>query len=601
MPHSHRHHHDVSRGIIDSMAREMDKQVGRRRWSRDKKEADGAEAGGEATVFHTVYKTLDPTFEGPVAGYSTLNQDAAPEATQAAATAEAPRPTKEVATKPAHSSEVQESTSIPTAIRLPLTASGLDTVLAQATGDPTLSQSTGLGIQSFTSTPIRGAAPTTTSASPSTTPEDSGHDTSAGSKAGIAFGVLGGVFIVGLVAFFLFNRRRRQAAAALGGADNEKHPRNNDAFETMTVRSDLHAPRISLRPVTQFLPNWSLDKRTSKGAGTALTPAGVSTNANGQRNGVRDRPVTSQSTHPGNPFGGQAERLPEPTIPEHGAIPASDPFTANGPPVVAAGAAAGALSRKTSIRNGGPSKLDTTVPPALAPMAPSPAHTEFSTTSVSPSSAVFQPNGGAAIVTAGGTRTPNVHRVQLDFEPSLEDEMEMRAGELVRLLHEYDDGWALCIRLDRSQQGVVPRTCLSTRPVKPRSPEGASRLGPPVNPSGQFSGGSPQRPVTPQSRVVTPQSLPQDRPLMGPGRPESPGPDPMKPPFQRAPSPGPQCDGPSPDPPVSRPRSPTAAPRQLDGLAGASPIPQAESPPSGPSHGPPTGPVGRKPVPGQAY
>lgn len=28
---------------------------------------------------------------------------------------------------------------------------------------------------------------------------------------------------------------------------------------------------------------------------------------------------------------------------------------------------------------------------------------------------------------------------------------------------------ALCIRLDRSQQGVAPRTCLSTRPVKPRS------------------------------------------------------------------------------------------------------------------------------------
>lgn len=28
---------------------------------------------------------------------------------------------------------------------------------------------------------------------------------------------------------------------------------------------------------------------------------------------------------------------------------------------------------------------------------------------------------------------------------------------------------ALCIRLDRSAQGVAPRTCLSARPVKPRS------------------------------------------------------------------------------------------------------------------------------------
>jgi len=35
----------------------------------------------------------------------------------------------------------------------------------------------------------------------------------------------------------------------------------------------------------------------------------------------------------------------------------------------------------------------------------------------------------------------NVHRVQLDFKPSMDDELELRTGTLVRLLHEYDDGW----------------------------------------------------------------------------------------------------------------------------------------------------------------
>ncbi|KAF2862207.1 hypothetical protein K470DRAFT_263062 [Piedraia hortae CBS 480.64] len=62
----------------------------------------------------------------------------------------------------------------------------------------------------------------------------------------------------------------------------------------------------------------------------------------------------------------------------------------------------------------------------------------------------------------------NVHRVQLDFKPSMDDELELTSGQLVRILHEYDDGWALCIRMDRSQQGVAPRTCLSKQPVKSR-------------------------------------------------------------------------------------------------------------------------------------
>jgi len=93
----------------------------------------------------------------------------------------------------------------------------------------------------------------------------------------------------------------------------------------------------------------------------------------------------------------------------------------------------------------------------------------------------------------------NVHRVQLDFKPSMDDELELRAGDLVRLLHEYDDGWALCTRMDKSQQGVAPRTCLSASPVKPRPPPGASRPGPgpgprmpvqrPESPAGRAPGG----------------------------------------------------------------------------------------------------------------
>ena len=48
---------------------------------------------------------------------------------------------------------------------------------------------------------------------------------------------------------------------------------------------------------------------------------------------------------------------------------------------------------------------------------------------------------------------------------------------------------ALCIRLDRSQQGVAPRTCLSTRPVKPRA-KGPLRTGTPEGP--RFAGANAQ-------------------------------------------------------------------------------------------------------------
>lgn len=297
-----------------------------------------------------------------------------------------------------------------------------------------------IGVPDFTSTSAPGTVASITSSSESTTPQDSGNANSAGAKAGIAFGVIGGVFIVGLVAFLLFIRRRRQAVGANAGADNEKNPSKGSSFDTMTAQRNPNAPRISLRPVTQFLPNWSLDKRTSKAAGAALAPSSAPIKSNGQTNGMRDGPASSQNTHHRDPFGSQAERVLDPTIPEHSMIASSNSITTN-EPAMATGAAAGELTRKASMRNGGPKPLDLTVAPALSTIPPSPAGTEFSETSVNPGSAVIQTKGAAAIAAAGGPLNSNVHRVQLDFKPALDDEMEMKAGELVRLLHEYDDGW----------------------------------------------------------------------------------------------------------------------------------------------------------------
>lgn len=54
---------------------------------------------------------------------------------------------------------------------------------------------------------------------------------------------------------------------------------------------------------------------------------------------------------------------------------------------------------------------------------------------------------GPIVGSVANTPTPkaampsNVHRVQLDFQPTMDDELELLAGQVVRIMHEYDDGW----------------------------------------------------------------------------------------------------------------------------------------------------------------
>lgn len=98
--------------------------------------------------------------------------------------------------------------------------------------------------------------------------------------------------------------------------------------------------------------------------------------------------------------------------------------------------------------------------------------------------------------------------------------------------------------MDRSQQGVVPRTCLSKHAVKPRPPPGQDPRGPPRNspprgpprgpppmgpPGGRNSPGpfgppGPGRPMTPTGRNSPgPNGMPPMALFGNPGRPGSPG------------------------------------------------------------------------------
>ncbi|TFK62497.1 hypothetical protein BDN72DRAFT_743629, partial [Pluteus cervinus] len=54
---------------------------------------------------------------------------------------------------------------------------------------------------------------------------------------------------------------------------------------------------------------------------------------------------------------------------------------------------------------------------------------------------------------------PNAATVKSTFIPTMPDELPISLGEIVRVLAEYDDGWAFCGNV-LGQQGMVPIECL---------------------------------------------------------------------------------------------------------------------------------------------
>ncbi|TDZ17145.1 hypothetical protein Cob_v009836 [Colletotrichum orbiculare MAFF 240422] len=599
--------------------------------SEDENSSSGGNGNGGRTVVKTIYQTVT---DGPatttssrtrlIVAQSPLPTRSSSSTTEDSGTTIAKNGAPVAQTPQATASENASSTALPSVIEEPLTTESIPATLAVATDEPTLFRST----KSAATANIASAASTQEPTSTAVSDKATTNETSGAAKAGIAIGVLAGVLVVFLLVFFLFNRRKKQLQQQRLADEDEKM---DSSFGTAAgaAAGNPRAPRISLRPVTQFLPNLSIDKRASRVPNTNanLAPsAALGARAPGQS--AWDRPATSQHANPANPFGAQAERINGPIVEEPvssmnlnekplPSVNETGPVDVGGPPAagpngaaIAAGAAVAAgdgavaaagLVRKASTRKDGPKALDLTlpVPQPLSTVPASPAGTEYSANSA-PCHQPTGSTGSAAIAAAGGPANTTVHRVQLDFKPTLEDEMELRAGQLVRLLHEYDDGWALCIRLDRSQQGVVPRTCLSTRPVKPRPPPGQGPRGPPMGPNGQHRGPGPnfppgQRPMTPQGAPYggPPYPRPESpaRPMTAGGRPQSPGPRFQGPPGQRPQSPG--GHGRKPSPP-----GPSRIPQPSRMNPGGSP-PQGRPGPPGPP-GPPMGPVGRKPVPGQA-
>ncbi|KAL8908709.1 MAG: hypothetical protein Q9207_000677 [Kuettlingeria erythrocarpa] len=489
-------------------------------------------------------------------------------------------------------------------------------------------------VASSASSQITGAAPTQegSTSSPSLAGNAASSSTSAagaiissqsdgmsgGAKAGMAIGILLAIgLLLGLI-FFCYRRKKKQQREAYQVADDEKSvARDTDhvpaVARAVSTQTTSTAPRLSLRPVTQFLPDLA-GKRKS---GNALAAAGARNiapaHAMTEKKPTPVQPahsanpfadhaepsekmfapreersmISNQANDPTNPFANHAEAIDQPVnrdrslssdapvpAPLRIRTPTPEGHTHAAGTAGTAGAALAAAGLAGDKANS-PAPLSVTPNRAASPAPmPSPAGTEFSMSSATPASM------------ANGPPPSNVHRVQLDFKPSMEDELGLRAGQLVRLLHEYDDGWALCIRLDRSQQGVAPRTCLSARPVKPRpnpNARGPAPRGPP--PPGMFGPGQ-QRPMTPSSGRGSPASI--DR------APRGTVPSPR--PAQRSMSPGPYGGGPQ------RPNMPSPGGKRRSNSASEFRERRASPPglsPMNPNAQPSSMPA-RKPVPGQA-
>ena len=377
-----------------------------------------------ATLVSVVYVTAAPTFQGPVGGYTTIVPVAPSQTSTIQQPSPAPLPTTAAEVSTAFkSSSVLDQSLVPASNVVPTTSTTLTNSInsstsllasVQVTTPLSVTQVSGQASATLESSFLGSPSVAPATVTPVVSSQGS-TGLSSGAKAGVAIGViLGLVALLAMVVFYLLHRKK-QKTKAYSLTEDEKDPFGDRAAAAAPVRV-LTPPqpnlRLSMQPRTQTeIP--ILDNAHNSNVEKAQVP----------------------TDHTANPFGQHAEvsrtyqDIPAP-LRVGTATPDHVPIAADAVNITATGAASATIAQ----RHNAPKALEikpTVAPDLQQPMEgaiPSPACTDYSMTSL-PAGAV-----------AGGP-PPNVHRIQLDFKPSMEDELELKAGQLVRLLHEYDDGW----------------------------------------------------------------------------------------------------------------------------------------------------------------
>lgn len=459
----HRHNHQQQARDISDFLNDLGNAIGLG------DDSDNGKAEKREGSTRTVYATLPATFDGEVAGYSTA-QPGDPVPTQVIldttsttkAKATTPKPTTTAAKTTKATKPKTTAASSNTALDdLPSSIVPTSTINTSSDSSVLLASQTEVSSSiEITSSPT--ISPTSTASSIPDSSASSGM--TAGAKAGLAIGIIAIIAAILSLIFFCF--RQRKKAEERERLDDEKFtnvPPPSAAAGAPASMSGLKrlstAPRLDVRPTTAFfMPNRASQMQNAAAAG----------------NGIQ---MTSQNRgmeqNRANPFGNHAESI--------------DPVNAAGPSVVdgvsaagvvVAGAAAGAAVaggargpvRSTSrgaqnkygggknaqqspfsdaARTDGNRAMNTSQQMHNTGVMPQPLAgvIEESNGPVSPTAATAAAAGaaaaivGAGAVTSGAASNTNLYRVHLDFSPSMPDELKVRAGEIVKLLKEFDDGW----------------------------------------------------------------------------------------------------------------------------------------------------------------
>lgn len=284
---------------------------------------------------------------------------------------------------------------------------------------------------------------------------------SIGGKIGIVAVI---ILIIGAilgVALFFMSRKKKQARAEQARQDAEKDAAAMAARQEIFVkRQNEDAPKLTLRPASSFLPDLLGGKRKSRLSLGLSNLLGTTTETNPVRAQYlaaigkgSDIPMSEKSPAAENPFKDPENPFADPVkSPGLSTAPSSKPRSTNSTSSSSVSDPASPTHSVSARPNSNPDSApgvvqisdkeinsvltqgqrqepvempsEPVIAPApvrmQAPVAPQPARTP-----VSPTSNV----------------EGSVYRILMDFNPSMPDELELKAGQIVRMLHEYDDGW----------------------------------------------------------------------------------------------------------------------------------------------------------------
>ena len=404
----HHHHHDDDNDGSDNGGLS----------TPDRLEMRDSDDGTDVSI---VYVTAPATFSGEIAGFTTLGVEPSPSPApvvssqppvvvppKSSAPAPADTPTPSPSAAPAPTTTEKPAQPLTTA----QSSSLLKTIQTHST-DPSSSTST-LVVSSVPSSSASlvdtavGAAATTQAPSTTVNNDSLNSGLSGGAKAGIAIGVILGVLALAAAVFALLRLKKRRDEENFGEAMTEKSPFGDHAAvpppaPTARQMVQSQAPVLPPMGISAAAPVYGTERR----AESPTNPFGPGAET------IRDVPSSAGSAGPTSISGADKAGL--------GA----------GAAVAAGGIAAATIAKRTSVP--APLKINRSQSPALAaPAQPSPAMSNFSDASLASSAVTGSAAGGAG---------PKMHRVQMDFNPTMDDELGIGAGEIVEILHEYDDGW----------------------------------------------------------------------------------------------------------------------------------------------------------------